>query len=176
MEIYGYTDGSAVASGDNKGKGGYGVYFPNLFGSKKAYSQGFLNTKTGRMEVMALYYAIKAMPKTSNENIVLKIFSDSMYVVKTFTESRIFKWEANSWTNSSGEVKNKDLWQAILKSLRKRPFIKLELTHINSHQIDKVKKEQRVFLLMNPHIRGNSMADKLADYKRHKVLLKSDKI
>ena len=54
MKILAYTDGSAVASGKLKGHGGFGTYFPDLFGSKKAYSEGYLETKTGRMEQMAL--------------------------------------------------------------------------------------------------------------------------
>ena len=42
--IIAYTDGSAVASGVLNGHGGFGTYFPNLFGKRKAFSLGFKDT------------------------------------------------------------------------------------------------------------------------------------
>jgi ribonuclease HI len=170
-QIIAYTDGSAVVSGANKGKGGFGTYFPDLFGKRVAYSQGFKVALTGQMEVLALLHAIQAMPLRSSEPIELKIYSDSEYVVKSFTENRLLKWEAAGWINSSGEVKNKMLWQEILSSLKAREYLKLTMEWIKSHQVEKCKvpyeKEQ---LLKDPNIIGNMMADKLADYKRHKFL------
>ena len=53
--IVAYTDGSAVVRGKMAGAGGFGTYFPkHLDGKPKAYSLGFKETKTGRMEIMAL--------------------------------------------------------------------------------------------------------------------------
>lgn len=180
-QIKAYTDGSAVILRKQKninGPGGFGVYFPDLFGSRKAYSLGFKSTKTGRMEVMAALYAIKAIPIHKN-NTELKVYSDSEYVVKTFSEGRLFKWKANGWRNTSGEVKNKDLWIAIhhevMLRLSNDIFVKFE--HIRSHQVEKEKNIfARKMLMKDPNIIGNMMADRLADYKRHKILLESDKI
>lgn len=173
--IFAYTDGSAVVNGKNKGKGGFGTFFPDLFGEKRAWSLGFENTKTGRMEISALYYAITAMPKRSKEPIELRVYSDSEYVVKSFTENRLERWIENGWRNSSGEVKNRDMWEKIIDALNERSYLGLKMHHIKSHQVerekDPVRKRQ---LLRYPHIYGNYVADKLADYKRHKVLLKSD--
>lgn len=87
--FYAYTDGSAVVGGKSKGNGGFGTYFPNLFGSKKAWSLGFEDTKTGRMEISALFYAIKAMPERLKYSVTLRVYSDSEYVVKSFTEKRL---------------------------------------------------------------------------------------
>lgn len=174
-KVIAYTDGSAVVRGKCKGHGGFGTYFPNLNGSKVAFSLGFKDTKTGRMEISALYYAITAIENDFKG--VLIVYSDSEYVVKSFTENRLNKWIKNGWTNTSGEVKNKDLWKVIKKELSLRPNMELEMRHIRSHQVEKEKDiNKKRELMKNPNIIGNMMADKLADYKRHKQLLDSDKI
>lgn len=165
-EIIAYTDGSASVSGPMKGYAGFGTYFPNLFGQKRGFSLGFENGKTGEMEVLALYFAIKQIPV--DRPISLIVYSDSEYVVKTFSENRLEKWKRNGWTNTSGEVANKRLWMKVYTLLQERSFMRLELRHIKSHQVEKEKDLQKKKELMkNPHIIGNIMADRLADYKRH---------
>jgi ribonuclease HI len=176
-EIIAYTDGSAVVRGKMAGAGGFATYFPDLFGRRVAYSLGFKNTKTGRAELIALIYAIKAMPLSYKERVQLTVYSDSEYVVKSFTEKRLEKWIRNNWTNTSGDVKNQDLWKAVLSALNKRTYLRLNMIHIKGHQVDKEKNPvAKAYLLQDPHIVGNMIADKLADYKRHKTLLKSDKL
>lgn len=175
--ITAYTDGSAVVRGVCKGNGGFGTFFPNYFGKLKAYSLGFKDTKTGRMEIMALYHAINAIPKNRKDVRTLRVFSDSEYVVKSFTEGRLERWIQAGWRNTSGEVKNKDLWKCVLKALNERSFMKLDIRHIRSHQVEKAKtEEEKSELLECPNIRGNRVADALADYKRHKELKEFDKI
>lgn len=172
-KIIAYTDGSAVVRGKAKGNGGFGTYFPDLNGQKRAFSLGFQETKTGRMEISALYYAITALDKDFKG--VLTVYSDSEYVVKSFTEKRLLKWIKNGWTNTSGEVKNKDMWKAVVKELELRSDMELEMIHIRSHQVEKAKtQEEKDALLQNEHIQGNRVADFLADYKRHKELLIKD--
>jgi ribonuclease HI len=176
-KILAYTDGSAVASGRLKGHGGFGTYFPDLFGKRKAFSAGYLVTKTGRMEQIALIYAIKAIPK--NTECELEVWSDSQYVVKSFTEGRLKKWIKNNWISYEKEIANVDLWKVIIRELNNRPKMVLSMEWIKAHQIDKLKKSQKIErdeLLKNPHIVGNLIADKLADHKRHINKLKSDKI
>lgn len=171
-----YTDGSASVAGPLKGKSGFGTYFPDLFGRKKAFSLGFENGKTGEMEVLALLYAIRALPKKLFYRVKLEIYSDSEYVVKTFTEQRLEKWESNNWTNTSGVVANKELWIKILKEIRERRYLSLNLNHIKSHQVEKEKdSDKKRALLKNENIIGNLMADRLANYKRHTTRLKSTK-
>ena len=165
MLIQAYTDGSACVRGANKGKGGFGTYFPNLLGKKRAFSLGFLNTKTGRMEITALLYAIRAIP--IDLNCTLKVYSDSEYVVKSFTERRLEKWVQNNWISYGSEIKNVDLWKQVIKQLSNRPKMNIILQHIKAHQLDKEKDPiKKSNLLKNEHILGNSVADKLADYKR----------
>lgn len=168
MDIVAYTDGSASVAGSMKGFSGFGTYFPNLFGERKAFSIGFENGKTGEMEVLALLMALKQMPKRSEEQIKLTVYADSEYVVKTFTENRLEKWKENGWTNTSGEVANKHLWVKIYEMLRFKKYLKLEMKHIKSHQVEKEKDlTKRRELMKNPHVIGNLMADSLANYKRH---------
>jgi ribonuclease HI len=174
-QITAYTDGSAVVRGKSKGNGGFAAYFPDFYGKKLAFSLGFLNTKTGRMEVSALFYAITAFDLDQKEKVLLKVYSDSEYVVKTFTENRLQKWIRNDWRNPSGDIKNRDLWEAIILALKQRPFLDLEMEHIRSHQVEKAKtQEDKDVLLQNKHIQGNRVADFLADYKRHNELLTND--
>ena len=173
--VLAYTDGSAVSTGKNKGKGGFGTYFPKGDEKSAAYSLGFKETKTGRMEVMALYYAIHHMPEKGKLITKLKVYSDSEYVVKSFTEGRLKRWIEAGWRNTSGLVKNRDLWEKIVEGLAKRKYMTFEIEHIRSHQVEKEKDpEKKALLLKDPHIIGNMVADKLADYKRHADLLDSD--
>jgi len=162
--IIAYTDGSAVVSGEYKGRGGFGVYFPDFYGKPKGIHKGYQYTKTGRSEQLALLHAIKSIPIGSQEEIILKVYSDSQYVVKSFTEKRLEKWKSNGWQNSSGNVKNRDLWEKILSEILKRPFLTLDMNWIKAHQLDKEKNPIELEKLRkDPHIVGNAMADKLAD-------------
>lgn len=171
-EILVYTDGSAVVAGRSRGNGGFAAYFPDLFGEKKAYSLGYKNTKTGEMEVTALLHAIQAMPKSYTEPVKLIVYSDSEYVVKSFTEHRLERWIEAGWRNSSGVVKNLELWKSIVRGLERREnYLTLEMRHIRSHQVEKSKNIfEKKNLMRDPHIQGNMIADRLADYKRHKKL------
>ena len=169
MIVDAYTDGSAVVMGKLKGRGGFGVYFPLLNGEPKAYSLGFRSAKVGQMEVMALKYAIMAMPRELDTPVQLNVYSDSEYVVKSFTEGRLKKWIANGWRNSSGVVKNLELWKDIVELLKERSkYLTINLIHIRSHQVEKAKtKAEKAKLMKDPNIIGNMKADALADYKRH---------
>ena len=75
-EIIAYTDGSAVVSGEYKGRGGFGVYFPDFYGNPKGVHIGYQHTKTGRTEQLALLYAIKSFYYSHKEEITLKVYSD----------------------------------------------------------------------------------------------------
>lgn len=175
--ILAYTDGSASVQGKSKGRGGFGTYFPDFYGSQRAFSDGFLETKTGAMEVSALYYAIKAMPKRSTEKVVLRVYSDSEYVVKSFTENRLERWIQAGWRNTSGKVKNQEKWAAIVNALNCRGYLTLDMIHIRSHQVEKEKDPiKKANLLKDPHIIGNMVADVLADYKRHTKLRDDDRL
>lgn len=165
-EIVAYTDGSAVVSGINAGKGGFGAYI--LDGDKEVFlSGGRIRTKTGRMELTAFLSVLKWC-NDQKEEIHLKLYSDSQYVVKAFTDSRLVKWVSADWRNSSGKVKSQDLWKQVVEILES-DSIHLDIEHVKGHKIEKVPKALRKkYLEDHPHIKGNTVADILADYKRHK--------
>jgi ribonuclease HI len=129
------------------------------------------------MEISALLYAILSTPKNYNEKVNLIVYSDSEYVVKSFTENRLAKWVSNNWINTSGKVKNKDLWEKLLYELGERKYLSLEMKHIRSHQVEKEKNPvAKAYLMQDPNIIGNMVADRLADYKRHEKLKESDNL
>ncbi len=81
-----YTDGS---SRGNPGPGGYGVVliYKN---NRKEISQGYQNTTNNRMELLAVIKALEAL----NENdLQIKIFSDSKYVVESIEKGWLWNWE-----------------------------------------------------------------------------------
>ena len=160
-----YTDGSASVAGKNAGRAGFGTYFPDLKGKRRAFSKGFIG-KTGQAETMALLYALKAVHAAYDTPVTLMVVSDSEYVVKTITEGRLSKWRKAGWINTSGVVKNKELWCEIY-SLAFQQHITLKMKHIRSHKADKLKGDEfKAFIAENPHILGNMVADRLANYKQ----------
>jgi ribonuclease HI len=95
-----YTDG---ASRGNPGPGGYGTIL--LWkGNEKELSAGYRRTTNNRMELMAVIVGLEALKKN---NLPLKIYSDSQYVVNS-----VEKGWLNNWINNDfkGGKKNKDLW------------------------------------------------------------------
>lgn len=171
-EIVCYTDGSAVVSGVNKGKGGCGIYFPNFNGKPRGVSVGFEKTKTGRTEIYGLLTAIRQIK--DKKPIRLTVYSDSQYVVKAFTDGRLEKWRNNGWQNTTGNVKNRDLWERLLDELKEKDFLTLDMRWIKSHQLEKEKDlERRKLLKQDEHVIGNAMADKLAE--RWRVMKKLNK-
>ena len=102
-----YTDGAASG---NPGPGGYGVVMES--GSyRKELSQGFRNTTNNRMELLAVIVALKAMRKN---NLDIRVYSDSKYVVDAVNKGWLFNWEKKGYKGK----KNVDLWQDFLKIYR----------------------------------------------------------
>jgi ribonuclease HI len=95
-----YTDG---ASRGNPGRGGFGTIL--MFkGKTKELSGGFKRTTNNRMELMAVISGLEALKK---EGVLLKIYSDSQYVVNAIEKGWLKTWIA---TDFKGGKKNKDLW------------------------------------------------------------------
>lgn len=103
-----YTDG---ACSGNPGPGGWAcVLIYN--GIEKSLSGGLKQTTNNEMEMTAVYEALNALKFPCE----VELYSDSAYVVNTFLQGWIFNWIKKDWHTASGEpVKNKELWQKILK-------------------------------------------------------------
>ena len=100
-EIIIYTDGAARG---NPGRGGYGILLMNAH-RRKELSKGFRMTTNNRMELMAVIEGLKALKK---ENLTVKIFTDSQYIVNSVQKGWLKTWIA---TNFKGGKKNRDLWE-----------------------------------------------------------------
>lgn len=110
-QVHIYTDGS---SRGNPGPGGYGVVM-EWVGKPyvKEFSQGYVKTTNNRMELLAV---IVALEQLKNENTVVKVFTDSKYVVDSVEKKWVFGWEKKGFKDK----KNPDLWRRFLKIYRKQ--------------------------------------------------------
>lgn len=122
-----YTDG---ACSGNPGPGGWAaVLIYN--GKEKEISGGNKNTTNNIMEITAVIEGLKALKYPCE----IELYSDSAYVVNTFTQGWIFNWMQKGWKTASGDsVKNKELWQELysLTKIHKVTFNKVK-GHADNH-------------------------------------------
>ena len=138
-EVLIYTDG---ACSGNPGAGGYCAIL-NYQGVEKVVSGGEKLTTNNRMEMLAVINGIKAL----KEPCIVKVVSDSQYVVSAFTNGWIYSWQLNGWkTANKKEVKNVDLWEELiaLTKIHQIEFIKT-LGHADdelNNRCDKIAREE----------------------------------
>ena len=100
-----YTDGACRG---NPGPGGWGVWLKRGEAEKELCG-GEPETTNNRMELMA---AIQAL-ETLNQPCVIKLYSDSKYVLQGITEW-MDNWKKRGWkTAAKKPVKNEDLWRRL---------------------------------------------------------------
>jgi ribonuclease HI len=119
-----YTDG---ACSGNPGPGGTGIvmiYKNNI----REFSDSYPDTTNNRMEIQAVLTGLQKLTRPCD----VTIYSDSKYVVQSINEW-LDKWVKNNWRNSSGEVKNKDLWEDIYKLIQTH---KVKAIHVYGHKGD----------------------------------------
>lgn len=120
MNIHIFTDG---ACSGNPGPGGYGVVLKAEGYPAKELSQGYQKTTNNRMELLAI---IKGLEAIKRPEAVIKIFTDSAYVVNSVNNNWVLGWEKKGFAGK----KNPDLWMAYLKLHRK---LKPTLVWIKGH-------------------------------------------
>ena len=127
-EVTIYTDG---ACSGKPGRGGWGAIL--IFqGKQKEISGGAKNTTNNIMEMTAVIEALKML----KEECIVKIYSDSAYVVNAFNENWIEGWIAKGWQNSKKEpVKNKVLWQELISLTNKH---KVTFIKVKGHSTDEL--------------------------------------
>jgi ribonuclease HI len=106
-EVTIYTDG---ACSGNPGPGGWGAVL--IYGGRrKEISGGEKLTTNNRMEILAAVESLRLL----KEPCKVKLYSDSAYLVNTFRQSWIDRWQKNGWVNSKNQpVENQDLWKQLL--------------------------------------------------------------
>ena len=96
----------------NPGPGGYGAIL-KYNGHVKELSGGEKDTTNNRMELMGVIVAFEAIKFPCT----VIVTTDSNYIVKAFNDGWITKWLKNSWRASTGPVKNRELWERLLKAI-----------------------------------------------------------
>ncbi|WP_312322190.1 ribonuclease HI [Soonwooa sp.] len=133
MKIEIFTDG---ACSGNPGKGGFGILMrvPEKQ-YQKHFSAGFRLTTNNRMELMAV---VVALSKIKDEGHDIHIFTDSKYVSDAINQNWIAGWVKRGWKN----VKNPDLWQALIPFLKthspKFHWIKGHAGHPENELVDQL--------------------------------------
>jgi len=107
-EVTIYTDG---ACSHNPGPGGWGAVL--MFGSNEKEISGYeAHTTNNRMELTAAVKALEAL----KEPCRVSLYSDSAYLVNTFKQNWLEKWQRNGWkTSNKGPVENQDLWKQLVE-------------------------------------------------------------
>ena len=117
-----YTDG---ACSGNPGPGGWGAVL-EYNGHRKELSGGEPDTTNNRMELMAVIRALEALSRPCR----VKLFTDSVYVMKGMTEW-LPQWKRRNWRTASKQpVKNVDLWQALEEAIHRH---RVDWTWVKGH-------------------------------------------
>lgn len=120
-EVIIYTDG---ACSGNPGPGGYGAVLM-YEGNRKELSGYSENTTNNKMEIMAAIVALE----TLKVPCIVKLYSDSSYLVESIQKKWINNWKTNGWkTANKKPVKNKEEWERLDKqlSVHKVEFVKVK--------------------------------------------------
>jgi ribonuclease HI len=106
-----YTDG---ACSGNPGPGGWAALLipeddPD---ATERLTGGDPHTTNNRMELTAALEALRALESPAR----VQLHTDSEYLSKAFNEGWLDSWQSNNWqTSSNSDVKNQDLWRALLE-------------------------------------------------------------
>lgn len=149
--IHVWVDGAVSSNGQENSVGGWGCVIKTSedsnFGTIK--SGGEKNTTNNRMELKSVYVGLKEarllikklvetravtidLTGTISE-VIVNIHSDSAYVVNAFNSGWIRNWQKNNWLNSEFlPVKNRDLWEGILKEIEN--FKEVKFIKVKGHE------------------------------------------
>ena len=161
-----FTDGSSLNNGQkNKYQsGGIGIYIED---TKECISEKLIGKITNNIaELKACIKGIQVIMNRENyNNEVIKIYSDSEYVINSITKWAS-TWIKNDWKKydkkrkGKYDIKNKDLIIELFNLYNKYP---IHFIHTKAHTIkpsDTNTKEYKIWY-------GNYMADKLAVQGSH---------
>jgi ribonuclease HI len=132
-----YTDGACLG---NPGPGGWAALLRSN-GHEKELVGAASRTTNNRMEMRAAINALNAL----NRPCVVTIHTDSQYLRQGITRW-VKNWQRNGWkTASKKPVKNKDLWQALLKAIEPHEvrweWVKGHAGHEENERVDALASE-----------------------------------
>ena len=139
-----FTDGAARGNPD--GPGGYGAILRYVDSKGEVHerelSQGYEKTTNNRMEMMGVIAALEALRRPCQ----IDLYTDSQYVVNAFEKGWIRNWQKNGWKTASKEpVKNKELWERMLKAASGHDltfhWVKGHAGHPENERCDKLATE-----------------------------------
>ena len=118
-----YTDG---ACSGNPGIGGWAAVLM-YNGVKKEISGYDKSTTNNRMELFAVIQALRCL----NQRCEVDICTDSQYISDAFNKDWLTSWQKDGWkTASKSQVKNVDLWKALLYEVNKH---KVQFVKVKGH-------------------------------------------
>lgn len=113
-----YTDGSA---NNMIKKGGWAFVVADESETVLLERNGKLESDTdettnNRMEMTAFIKALEYCQESGYKNYAIEFYTDSAYISNCFKDKWYINWRSNGWrTSNRQQVKNKDLWQDILR-------------------------------------------------------------
>ena len=106
-----YTDGACSGNQNEENTGGWGAILEYGTAQKELHG-GEINTTNNRMELTAL---IESLACLKEKNLLIKVYSDSSYLINCFKEKWYLKWQQNGWkTSAKAPVENRELWQKLI--------------------------------------------------------------
>ncbi len=162
-EVNIYTDGGADP---NPGKGGFGVVM-TYKGYKKEFSQGYQLTTNNRMELMAVIFGLEQLKKTS----IVRVFSDSKYVVDGISKGWAEKWKSKNWYRTRTEKAiNSDLWARLLELISQH--ISVTVKWVKGH--DGHKENERCDYLATLALNGTNLIEDIGYKNSVEIINKSE--
>ena len=154
LDIIIYSDGSCL---QNPGPGGYGTIIQFLDENEevkntKMLSQGNPHTTNNEMELSGVIAGLQNLPE---EDLCVKIITDSRYVVSGFEKCWVDKWKKSGWKRTVynpmtstwyyAPVKNEFLWKELDKLVSKYnvtfEWIKGHAGHIYNEECDRMARD-----------------------------------
>ena len=142
-EVSIFTDGSCLKNPNGAGAGCAILMYGK---NKRIVVEGERTTTNNRMELLSAIIGLKALKYPCS----VTLFSDSQYVVRAIEDKWVTKWQGNGWKTAQGSVKNIDLWEQLIESMKihevKFKWIKGHNGHPINELADRYAREHAVKL------------------------------
>lgn len=109
-----WTDGSGHAKG---GPAGWAYVLRAIDGTgevlaKREAAAPIDDATNNGAELLAVIHGLEALKRPT----AVTVITDSEYVMRAFTDGWLDRWQRNRWRSRSGPVKNRRLWERLLRA------------------------------------------------------------